>query len=216
MRELVVLISLFWSVSTFSQSFIILKGGEQRDFDSIELVREKYEKPYLKTNGGEIYRMEQIESFQNSDGFYVNNELTKNKNDFAERVLHGRVSIYKYDLSGNFIQNGQSSEREYYAYQKYDEPMKQMIYNNMIRDLSDNLLAMNKLNKIKRAKKITPLYYILGGASLITSAVLFNTDGGNLVTPFFIGGIGFFSIPWILNSQRQRRMDDAVRIYNAD
>ena len=180
------------------------------------MIQEKYEKPYLKTDENSIYRMEQIQSFQNKDGFFIKNELTKNKNDFAKRVINGRVSVYEYDLSGNFIQTGESSQRQYYSYQKYEAAPKQMIYSNMIKDLGDNFAAKRKLNKIKNAKKIAPFYYVLGGASVLTAGILFNTSESNLATPLFLGGVGLFAIPFVLNSQRQKRMDDAVRIYNAD
>jgi len=202
---------------SFSQkAHIELQGGEIRKFKTVNLIQEKYEKPYLKTDDGSIYRMEQIQSFQNEDGYFVKNELTKNKNDFSERVLNGRVSIFRYDLSGNFIQDGQSSQKEYYAYQKYNQPLKQMIYSNLIKDLDDNVEAIKKLNKIESARKIAPLYYVLGGISVLTAGILFNTEKSDLSTPFFIGGIRLFSIPRVLNSKKQKRMDDAVRIYNAD
>lgn len=199
-----------------SQSLIVLENGDEKKFKSLELIQEKYEKPYLKSNDGSIFRMEQISSFQNKDGFFIKNKLTQNKNDFAKRVLNGRVQIYKYDFSGNFIQNGQSSQKEYYGYQKYEAPLKQMIYSNLIKDLKDNSASVKKLSKIENTRKIAPLYYVLGGLSIVTAGILFNTDQSDLSTPFFIGGIGFFSIPFILNSSKQKRMDDAVKIYNAD
>ena len=199
-----------------TQDKIQLDGGELKNFKKVELIQELYEQPYLKTETGDIFRMEQIQSFQNRDGFFVKNELTKNKNDFAERVLNGRVKIYQYDLSGNYIQSGQSSLRDYYAYQKYKEPLKQMIYSNMIKDLGDNPKSVKKLNKIKAAKRIAPLYYVLGGASILSAGILFNASNSDLSTPLFLSGVTFFAIPWILNSKRQKHMDDAVRFYNAD
>lgn len=204
------------SKNGFCQEFVELVDGAKRNFKSVNLIQEKFEKPYIKTEDGTIFRMETINSFQNRDGYFIKNLLTKNKNDFSERMLNGRVSIYRYDLSGNFIQNGQSNQRDYYAYQKYDEPLKQMIYANLIKDLGDNKLSVKKLKKIKKAKQIAPVYYISGSASILTAGILFNTTESDLATPLFIGGIGFFAIPFILNSQRQKRMDDAIKIYNAN
>ena len=202
--------------NSYSQNFIELKNGDVKNFKKVELIQEKYEKPYLKTETGEIYRTEQIVAFQSEEGYFVKNNLTSNKNDFAKRVLNGRVQIYQYDLSSNYIQTGQSSERDYYAYQKYKEPIKQMIYKNLIKDLGDNSESVRKLEKINKAKKIAPLYYVLGGVSLVSAGILFNTDNNEWSTPLFLGGITFISIPWIMNSKRQKHMDDAVRIYNAN
>ena len=196
------------------QNFIQFKGGEKLIFTKVEIVQEKYEKPYFTTEKKEIFRLEQIESFQNKDGLFIKNDLTASKRDFARRIIKGKVDVFIYDLSSNYIQTGQSNSRDYYAYKMDDAILKQMIYQNLVKDLADNKLSIQKLNKIQSAKKIAPLYYILGGASILTAGILFNTPSSDATTPLFLGGVAMFSIPWILNSQRQKRMDQAIEIYN--
>lgn len=198
------------------QNFIQLYEGEKQFFESIDIIQEKYEKPYFKTGKEDVFRIEQVESFQNKEGYFIKNELTVSKRDFAKRMIEGEIEVFRYDLSSNYIQTGQSNTRDYYAYKMKDYPLKQMIYDNLVKDLSDNPQSMKKLKKVNAAKRIALLYYILGGASILTAGVLFNTPQSDLTTPLFITGIGLFSIPWILNSQRQKRMDDAVKIYNAN
>lgn len=216
MKYFFVVISLLVINPIYCQShFIELNGGEKIHVTSLELIQEKYEKPYLKSDKGDIYTIDQISSFQNDDGYFILNTLTKNRNDFAKRVLNGRIAIYKYDLTANYIQTGQNNSRDYFAYQKYDSPLKQMIYENLIVDLSNNPESMRVLNKIKRAKNISPFYYVFGGVCILTSGVLFNTNQSDLTTPLFLTGVGFFSIPWIINAKRQKRMQDAIKIYNA-
>lgn len=209
------IIWLFPLCCSAQSSFIQLNDGEEKPFKSVEVMSEKFEKPYLKTDKGEIFHVEQVNAFQNEDGYFLKNDLTANKSDFAERVINGRIQVFRYDLSGNYIQTGQSSSRDYYAYVKYKEPLKQMIYKNLAKDLADNSESMRKLKKVDNAKKITPFYYVLGSACVAGALVSFNLPDNDLSTPLFLGGITFFAIPWILNSKRQKRMDDAVRIYNA-
>lgn len=206
---------LISSLNGFTQgNFIRLYGNEELKFDSISMVQKKYEKPYFKVDGGKTYRVENVEAFQNYDGYFIKNNLTVSKRDFAHRISRGKIDIYKYDLIQHYVQEGQSNTRYYYAYKKYDGPLKQMIYENLMKDLEDNPLSLKKLNKIRAAKRVAPLYYILGGVTIVTAGILFNTTYSDFSTPLFISGVALISIPWVLNLKRDQRMNDAINIYN--
>lgn len=197
------------------QKFVELTNGKKEFHKSVEIIQKKYEKPFLQADSTQ-YRIETVHSFQNSNGYFIKNNLTTIKRDFAQRVVKGKISIFRYNESLNYLQEGQSNTRDYFAYQTTSSTnLKQMIYDNLKKDLQDNNRSIEELNKIEKSKKVAPIYYTLGGLSILTSGILYFSNN-KFTTPVFILGVGIITIPWITNSKKQSRMEKAIHIYNGN
>jgi len=249
MKKLIFLLCLF-SLPLFSFSqvrsdddprthFVGLANGQK-----VYARRVQLKSPFLKSNYFLLddsirYEVSTVRYYQNENGFFLKiSDPYGGTDDFAQRVLSGRIS--KYYVSKTFYNNyspygpygygrygyggfggygwGNSSRRNIYFFSKDNGELQSYNYNNLREALRDNPGSLELMDQYRKSK------YLETGVSLAGAGLLIygftqsfrnsaNTTGFQ-VNPAVYAGAALISIPWFTGIFKKDKLTQAVELYN--
>lgn len=218
--------------------FVGLANGQK-----VYARRVQVKSPFLKSNYFLLddsirFETSAVKYYQNEKGFFLKiSDPYGRGDDFAERVLNGRIS--KYYISKTFYNNygpgyggfggygyggfggygmGNSSRRNIYFFSKDGGDLQQYTFNNLREALKDNPGSIELLNQYRKAR------YLETGVSLAGAGLLLygftqsfrnsSNNAGFQVNPTVYAGAALISIPWISGIFKKDKLTQAVELYN--
>jgi len=246
-KKLVFLLSLIClPLFSFSQTvddndprtqFVGLANGQK-----VYARRVQVKSPFLKSNYFLLddsirFETSAVKYYQNENGFFLKiSDPYGGSDDFAQRVLNGRIS--KYYISKTFYNNyspygpygygryggfggygmGGSNRRNIYFFSKDNGELQSYNYNNLYEAIRDNPGSVELLNQYRKSK------YLETGVSLAGAGLLIygftqsfrnsSNNAGFQVNPTVYAGAALISIPWLTGIFKKDKLTQAVELYN--
>lgn len=217
--------------------FVGLKTGEKFYAKRVQIKSPLLKSNYFLLDDSLKFPISAVKYYQNENGFYLRISNPYERDDFARRVISGRIS--KYSISKTYYNNpmgpygygpyggygglgySPTTTKNIYFFSKDEGELQNFNYENLREAMSDNPGSMEMLNKYRKDKYVETGLGIAGAAILIGG--LANTfkqgqmpDGSIRMSPAVYVGVGIMSIPWITGFFKKDKITEAIEIYNYD
>ena len=246
MKKLIFLFYLFClPFFSFSQNgsdndprtqFVGLANGQQ-----VYARRVQLKSPFLKSNYFLLddsirYEVSAVRYYQNENGFFLKiSDPYGGTDDFAQRVISGRIS--KYYVSKTFYNNynpygygrygyggfggygmGGSNRRNIYFFTKDNGDLQSYNYNNLREALRDNPGSLQLMDQYRKSKYVETGVSLAGAGLLIYGFTQSFRNSANTagfqVNPTVYAGAALISIPWLTGIFKKDKLTQAVELYN--
>lgn len=221
--------------------FVGLNNGEKVYARRVQLKSPLLKSNYFLLDDSIRFSVSAVKYYQNDNGFFLKIADPYGRDDFAERVVSGRIS--KYFISRTSYNNyygpgyggyggyggwgygglgwgGGPSRRNIYFFTKDDGDLQSYNYNNLREALADNPGSLEVLDQYRKSR------YIENGVSLVGAGLLiygltqsFNMTGTNNnsgLSPTVYAGAAVISIPLITGLFKKDKLTQAIELYNYD
>jgi len=216
------------SIAQDSSLIVGLKSGKVIHANQLKLKEPLLKSSYILVNESEKYPIQEVKYYQDQTGYYswaridaygkevkLKRELTGNVNTYSRLV-----SSYSYNEFG-----GMYSTTKVEYFQKGQNEINKINYENLSRALSDNAASASKLDETKSLKTLNVVAYVVGGGLLIGGLAHMNSlnqnegsppyeDTSIKFSPLFFIGAATLTIPLFTKSPMKRKLNEAIAIYN--
>jgi len=200
------------------------------------------------------FPLAQVKFFSNEDGFFANTRKINfnGDNSFSERMIEGKINLFQqisyepsvYDREFNHGYRHRSrrslavDSRMYYN--KGFGDLKKVNYNNLKRDMADDMQSMRMLEIYRKSKKTTTILYVAAGASIAGALIAMvvgglrdvnnvgkgsgfgthnsgvNLKDSNMTPSYILLGVGVGTAIWgySLDRNSARNLESAFDTYN--
>ncbi|MGV3638908.1 MAG: hypothetical protein ACO1NZ_00235 [Adhaeribacter sp.] len=216
--------------------FVGLNNGQRVYAKRVQIKSPLLKSNYFLLDDSIRFATEAVKYYQNEDGFFLKIEDPYGRDDFAERLISGRIS--KYYISKTYYNNmygpgygyggygyggfgpgwGGPSRRNIYFISKDDGPLQNYSFNNLMEAMSDNPGSIAMLERYRTSKRVENAVSLVGAGLLIYGFTQsFNQSSnlgpGGLSPAVYAGGV-LISIPWISGLFKKDRLTQAIELYN--
>ena len=217
------LISLSYAQN--GDNYIKLKNGEIIS-GKIEYKKPFLGSPYILLDDSIEYKIENILLFQSNDGYF--RKVDKNRNEFAQRVMEGKIDLYRetsmYFTPGNVVSTqtpggtqtmytpGYTSSVDYDYFSKDGGEILEASYSNLLSALSDN---NESIKHLKTYNTLNVVQWILVGSGIgLLIAGLATSSKEELNTGLMITGGVVALLAWIPHLIGKSEYRKAIEVYN--
>jgi hypothetical protein len=217
------------------RQFVGLNNGQRVYAKRVQIKSPLLKSNYFLLDDSIRFSTEAVKYYQNEDGFFLKIEDPYGRDDFAERLISGRIS--KYYISKTYYNNmygpgygyggyggfggygwGGPSRRNIYFFSKDDGPLQSYSFNNLMEAMSDNQGSLAMLERYRRGKRIENGVSLAGAGLLIYGFTQSFRQSSNLgpggLSPAVYAGGAMISIPWITGLFKKDRLTQAIELYN--
>lgn len=215
--------------------FVGLNNGQRVYAKRVQIKSPLLKSNYFLLDDSIRFATEAVKYYQNQDGFFLKVADPYGRDDFAERLIEGRIS--KYYISKTYYNNmygpgygyggyggfggygwGGPSRRNIYFFSKDDGPLQSYSFNNLAEAMSDNQGSVAMLERYRTGKRVENGISLVGAGLLIYGFTQSfrqsnNLGPGGLSPAVYAGGV-MISIPWISGLFRKDRLTQAIELYN--
>jgi hypothetical protein len=215
--------------------FVGLNNGQRVYAKRVQIKSPLLKSNYFLLDDSIRFATEAVKYYQNEDGFFLKISDPYGRDDFAERLISGRIS--KYYISKTYYNNmygpgygyggyggfggygwGGPSRRNIYFFSKDDGPLQSYSFNNLVEAMSDNQGSVAMLERYRTGKRIENGVSLVGAGLLIYGFTQSfrqssNLGPGGLSPAVYAGGV-MISIPWITGLFKKDRLTQAIELYN--
>ena len=215
--------------------FVGLNNGQRVYAKRVQIKSPLLKSNYFLLDDSIRFATEAVKYYQNEDGFFLKISDPYGRDDFAERLISGRIS--KYYISKTYYNNmygpgygyggyggfggygwGGPSRRNIYFFSKDDGPLQSYSFNNLVEAMSDNAGSVAMLERYRTGKRIENGVSLVGAGLLIYGFTQSFRQSGNLgpggLSPAVYAGGAMISIPWITGLFKKDRLTQAIELYN--
>jgi hypothetical protein len=217
--------------------FVGLNNGQRVYAKRVQIKSPLLKSNYFLLDDSIRFATEAVRYYQNEDGFFLKVSDPYGRDEFAERLISGRIS--KYYISKTYYNNmygpgygygyggfggfggygwGGPSRRNIYFFSKDDGPLQSYSFNNLKEAMSDNQGSLAMLERYRTSKRVENGLSLVGAGLLIYGFTQSFRDSSNLgpggLSPAVYAGGAMISIPWITGLFKKDRLTQAIELYN--
>lgn len=219
--------------------FVGLNNGQRVYAKRVQIKSPLLKSNYFLLDDSIRYSTEAVKYYQNERGFFLKVSDPYGRDEFAERLINGRIS--KYYISKTYYNNmygpggygypyggfggfggygwgGGPSRRNIYFFSKDDGPLQNYTFNNLMEAMSDNQGSLAMLERYRTSKRVENGISLAGAGLLIygftQSFRQSSSQGpGGLSPAVYAGGV-MLSIPFVTGLFKKDRLTQAIELYN--
>lgn len=212
--------------------FIGLMNGQRVYARKLQLKSPLFKKSVFIVNDSAQYDQAAVQYFQDDEGFYTRLNARK-RSDFAKRTSVGRISKFYTSRTSynNYGPNGfggfggfgygMPTTRLVYYFSKDGGPLQDLNYQNLRRELTDNIGSVEVLEKYRRGKRLETGLTVAGAGLFVYGMAnsLRGSNGTGIVRqadPTLFVGLGLAAIPWVMHLFKKDHLNEAIELYNYD
>lgn len=221
--------------------FVGLNNGQRVYAKRVQIKSPLLKSNYFLLDDSIRFSPEAVKYYQNSEGFFLKIEDPYGRDDFAKRLISGRIS--KYYISKTYYNNsmygpggygypgygwggygmggygwGGPSRRNIYFFSKDEGPLQSYNFSNLMEAMADNPGSVAMLERYRTSKRVENGLSLVGAGLLIYGFTQSFRQSSNMgpagLSPAVYAGGVLISIPWISGMFKKDRLTQAIELYN--
>ena len=206
------------------KTYIELNSGEIIK-GKVNIKHPVFAKKYLTLNDSTNYTLDKVKSFQTDDGYYTIFNKSDDHYKMLRREKQGKIDLYSsYSMSstGGSFTAGYGGSVSYspgmvttakFDYYMKNGIIKELDYDNLEIDLSDNEKSMGFLKSYKTLVYVQWGFFAAGAVMIISALAQADKETG-LPKGQFLGGGIVMGLAFIPSLMKDDKLKQAVRVYN--